>query len=120
MVTIRRFSALLVLFLMILPLGCSSEDGTTDKLQRVRVKNVTYREMAGGARILTGELENLSEVRIPVAQIDISLFDANNRRVESMLIEVRDIEPGASVEFREPVRSNLDIRGAKARAVFVP
>ena len=100
--------------------GCVRESSTTDELKRVHVKNVEYKEWQGGARILTGELENLTDVRIPVAQVDISLFDANNRRVESMKILVRDIDPGTSVSFREPVISNLDIRGARARAVFVP
>ena len=106
--------------LILLLSGCTREPSTTDELKRVRVKNVAYKEWSGGARILTGELENLTDVLIRVAQVDISLFDANNRRVESMKFEVRDIAPGSSVSFREPVISNLDIRGAKARAVLVP
>ena len=101
-------------------LGCQEPMGTTDASERVRVTNVTYQLMQGEARILKGELENLSNQRIPVAQIDISLFDATNRKVESMMVLVRDIEPGQSVSFREAVRSEYDIRGARARAVFVP
>jgi hypothetical protein len=106
--------------LVLTAMGCQDQTGTTDAHQRVRVSNVTYQLVEGGARILKGELENLSDQRIPVAQIDVSLFDANNRKVESMMVLVRDIEPGESVSFREPVRSKLDIRGARARAVFVP
>ncbi|NQV71900.1 hypothetical protein HQ496_02170 [bacterium] len=101
-------------------MGCQDQTVTTDANQRVRVSNVTYQLVEGGARILRGELKNLSDQRIPVAQIDVSLFDANNRKVESMMVLVRDIEPGQSVSFREPVRSKFDIRGARARAVFVP
>lgn len=103
-----------------LSFGCGTPAGTTDSGDRVRVSNVTYQELAGGARILRGDLENLSNERIPVAQIDISLYDESNRRVESLMVMVRDIEPGSKVSFREPVRSSLDIRGAKARAVFLP
>jgi len=116
----KRLVSVLASLIMLALFGCQQETGTTDELQRVRVNNVAYTELAGGARILTGELANLSDVAIRIAQIDISLFDADNRRVESMMIEVRNIEPGASVVFREAVRSDFDIRGAKARAVFVP
>jgi len=110
----------LAIVLSVFSIGCGSQQGTTDEGQRVRVTNVTYQLVQGGARILKGDLENLSQERIAVAQIDVSLFDANNRRVESMMVLVRNIEPGQSVAFREPVRSKLDIRGARARAVFVP
>ena len=110
----------LFLSLCLVGLACGSPSGTTDSKERVRVSNVTYQELSGGARILKGELENLSTERIPVAQIDISLYDPSNRKVESMMVLVRDIEPGAKVSFREPVRSSFDIRGAKARAVFLP
>ena len=114
-------TVLFTLFLISVSLaGCSKGSATTDETNRVRVKNVAYKEWRGGARILTGELENLTDILIPVAQIDISLFDANNRRVESLMILVRDIGPRASVSFREPVRSEFDIRGARVRAVFVP
>ena len=109
-----------IVCLCLISLGCGSPSGTTDSKERVRVSNVTYQELSGGARILKGELENLSTERISVAQIDVSLYDASNRRVESMKVLVRDIEVGAKVSFREPVRSSFDIRGAKARAVFLP
>ena len=122
--TIRRLlmsCSWAVFWIMVLTsMGCQDKTSTTDANQRVRVSNVTYQLVEGGARILKGELENLSDQRIPVAQIDVSLFDASNRKVESMMVLVRDIEPGQSVSFREPVRSKLDIRGARARAVFVP
>jgi len=114
------FNLFLLACLCVVSWACEGPFGTTDVSQRVRVTHVTYQELAGGARILKGDLENLSAERIAVAQIDVSLYDASNRKVESLMIVVRDIEPSSTVSFREPVRSVLDIRGAKARAVFLP
>ena len=101
-------------------MACNASEGTTDEALRVRVSNIAYQKMYGDARILTGDIENLSDERISVAQIDVSLYDPGNRKVESLMILVRDIESGATVSFREPVRSKFDIRSAKARAVFLP
>jgi len=98
--------------------GCS--DKTVDDLRRVSVEDVEYQLLPGGARILTGGVSNISEAQLPIVQIQISLFDEYNRRVDQMMIVVRDIEVGASVRFREAVRSDFDVRGARARSVLIP
>jgi len=99
-------------------IGCG--EATTDAQKRVRVQNITYKLHPGGARIITGEVKNLSDQYISIAQVDISLFDSDNRKVESMNVVVRDIAIDSLVSFREPVHSDFDVRGARARAVFLP
>ena len=109
---------IVLLVLSGLIVGCGSS--TTDSQKRVKVQNVSYMLHPGGARILTGEVKNLSSEDISIAQVEISLFDADNRKVESLNVVVRDILAGGIVSFREAVNSDFDIRGARARAVFIP
>ncbi len=108
--------AVLVVFLVTLASGCTSEpDGP-----RVAVHDVTYRELAGGARILTGRVENLSDRHIPVVQVQVSLFDERNFLTGQVGILVHDIPVDSSRAFREPIRHEADIRSARVRSVLVP
>lgn len=99
-------------------MGCAEE--TTDSQNRVRVQNVSYKHYPSGARILTGDVVNLSLEEISIAQIQISLFDADNRRVDELNVIVRNLAPDTVTSFREPIRSEFDIRGARPKRVFIP
>ena len=104
--------------LSILFVSCGSDASlTTD---RVKVSEVALEELPGGARILTGYLDNLSEEHISIAQVQFSLFDADNRRRDSMGVVVRDVPAGGRVFFREPIQSDFDIRGVRPKSVFLP
>ena len=98
--------------------GCSHK--TADDLRRIEVGEVEFQLLPGGARILTGIATNISAGPISIAQIRVSLFDGTNRKVDEMMIVVRDIKVNSSVHFREAVRSEFDVRGARPRSVLIP
>ena len=97
--------------------ACSetSEDATSS----IEVEDVKYSLLPGGARIVSGTLYNPTDAPVKNAQIQVSLFDMNNRQVDRMSITVQDVPPGERKRFREPVDSDMDIRGAKVRSVLV-
>lgn len=97
--------------------GCGESDDFRG--ERVRILDFQYQQTLGGSRMLSGRLENLSPEDIPVAQIQISLFDADNRRISSTYIIVRDIQAGDSTFFKEPIDTDLDVRGARVRTVLI-
>lgn len=115
-----RIDAMVVLGLLmsIFFLSCGNESSLTT--ERVRVSEVALEELPGGARILTGYLENLSEDDISIAQIQFSLFDADNRGRDSMGVVVRDVPAGGRVFFREAIQSDFDIRAVRPKSVFIP
>lgn len=95
--------------------GCGPATGGPE----LRVEGLELTQHASGARILTGTLSNNSGKAVSGAQIQITLFDGKNRRVDGMFAVVRDIPGNGSVGFREPVQSDYDVRGARVRSVLV-
>ena len=83
------------------------------------VEELKYSLLPGGARIVTGTLYNPTAETIRNAQVLISLFDENNRRVSSMSVTVKDVPPGERRDFRQAVDLDLDIRGASVKHVLV-
>jgi len=108
--------AVLLVSLLVLP-SCAGE---TSIQERVRVDDVAYRELAGGARILTGRVTNLTDTDIPVLQLQVSLFDERNYRNGTMPVVIHNIPADSFRTFREPVRSDADIRSARVRTVLIP
>lgn len=118
--TLRPVAALLVgMIAVVLSIGaCSSEDGEAERAPLV-VEDFRYRLLPGGARIISGSLHNPTEAAIRSAQIQVSLFDADNQKVAEMVIAVQNIAPGESKSFREPVDADGDVQAARVRSVLV-
>lgn len=96
--------------------GCGGED-TTAKL---RVEDFEFKLLPGGARIVSGIVYNDGDQPIRAAQVQISLFDGENRRVDAMFAVVRNLPAKGSVSFREAVQSELDdVSGARVRSVLL-
>ena len=83
------------------------------------VEDLSYTRLASGARIVTGQLYNPSDVELAGAQIQVSLFDGNNLRIGSIGIPVQNIPAGGRVSFRQPIDSKLDVQAARVRSVIV-
>jgi len=97
--------------------------GCTDNAQtrsQINVQDLRYRLLPGGARILTGTVVNDGEEPVSVAQIDVSLFDEDNRRISSMFVVVLNIEARGHKNFRKAVDVDLQIHGARVRGIIVP
>ncbi|MFQ5568668.1 MAG: FxLYD domain-containing protein [Rhodothermales bacterium] len=84
------------------------------------VEDFTYSLLPGGARVVMGKLYNPTSQWIRNAQIQIGLYDGDNRLVTTMSVVVRNIEPGQFMPFRKTVDEDVDIQGAKVRSVLVP
>ncbi|MEZ4702159.1 MAG: FxLYD domain-containing protein [Rhodothermales bacterium] len=109
-----------LVFLAVLFGGCGASTDETDAADtQVQVEDVRYAKLPGGARIVTGTLYNPTETPIRNAQIQISLYDENNVRVSTMSVTIQDVSPGSRKAFREPVDTDLDIRGASVKSVLV-
>ena len=86
---------------------------------RVEVEDFQYVQVPGGARIVMGKVYNRSAEAIRTAQLQVALYDEDNRRVGTMSVVVRDIGPGERKPFRQPVDAAEDVRGARVRSVLV-
>lgn len=98
--------------------ACESETQSDEKVQ-VKVEDVKYSLLPGGARVVTGTLFNPSDEDVKGAQIQISLFDGNNIKVSTMSVTVQNVAAGERKAFRQPVDSDLDVQGASVRSVLV-
>ena len=76
-------------------------------------------ETQGGQRQVMGTLRNTTANAIGGAQIKVSLFDANNVRIETMSVTVRDIPASGEVPFKKPLTTDATVQGARVRSVLV-
>ncbi len=115
----RSIHTILVVFAIILAsaTSCGGEENSRDVIY---VEDLRYRLLPGGARILTGVLVNEGAETLPFAQIEVSLFDSDNRRISSMFVAVRDVAAGGRQDFRQAVNSDLDVQGARVRNIILP
>ena len=112
---LRAVCACFVIVVAIALSGCARQGDTVPLV----VEDLSYQLLPSGARIVTGQLFNPSESEVAGAQIQVSLFDADNARVGSMSIPVQNIPAGGRVAFRQPVQSDVDVKAARVRSVIV-
>ena len=109
----------MVMSLLVGTLVSACSDNQVPDTDRLNVQDLHLRIHPGGARIITGRLVNLSSDPVTVAQIKITLFDADNLPISRMSVVLHNILPGDGVLFREPVDSDEDIRGARVKNILV-
>ena len=97
----------------------SGDGGAEADTGLVQVEDFQYARLAGDARVLTGEVYNPTDRLIKNVQVQVSLFDANNRRVSEMSIGVKDVPANGRRPFRQAIDSDLDVQGAKVRSLLV-
>ncbi len=116
-----RYFVLLMVVPMLWMAACGSADDASERaaLDSLRVEDFHYAKLPGGARIITGRLHNPSGAPIKNAQIQISLFDRDNRFIETMHVLVKDVPPVASKPFRQAVDGDAAIQRARVRSVLV-
>lgn len=108
-----------VIVVLLASIGCGEETGPEGGEERLYVDDFQYAEMPTGERIITGTVFNDTGDRVDNAQIQVSLFDEENRRVGTMSVSVGDLVPGDSVTFREPVDAGDEVVGARVRSIVV-
>lgn len=114
--SLRALSArALAVSLIALAAGCASNDSRT----ALRVEDLDFKLLPGGARFVSGTVHNDGNLPVNAAQVQISLFDDKNRRVDAMHAVIRDVPAGGSVKFREAVQSELPINGARVKSIIL-
>lgn len=93
-------------------------DAATADSASVWVEDLEYALLPTGARVLSGMLVNETGEEIRNAQIEVSLFDADNRRVETMQIPVQGVGPGQRKAFREHLDTDFDVRSVRVRSIL--
>lgn len=126
-----RLTSVVLVFLFLLAAGCGEEspqsppsaEGEGDQAAadtaKVTVEDFEYSELEDGTRVFTGELYNPTSEDIGHAQIEVVLLDENNRQIDKVNLEVRDILAGERKSFEEPLDSDVDVQQARVRTVFV-
>ena len=112
----KSISLTLVLAIVLVVFGCNKE-GETD-LSQLSVEDLTYQLLPSGARIVSGIVYNPTEDTIGSVQLQVSLFDKDNVRVDGLSILIRDLEAGSRVAFREPVNSDFDVTAARVKGMI--
>ena len=102
-------------------IGCGAAVGCIGRNDQpsLRVADLDYKLLPGGARIVSGTVHNDGADLVRAAQVQISLFDDKNRRVDGMHTVIRDVPPGGSVSFREPVQSEHPVSGARVKSIIL-
>ena len=109
------FAGVLIALSIALVSGC----GTSDPKTALRVEDLDFKLLPGGARFVSGTVHNDGNLPVNAAQVQISLFDDKNRRVDAMHAVIRDVPAGGSVKFREAVQSELPINGARVKSIIL-
>ncbi|RMF52075.1 MAG: hypothetical protein D6746_17085 [Bacteroidetes bacterium] len=121
--TRRAFLGTWLLLAALLPAACGgrgdAEAPEAGPEPTVHVADFTFQQLPGDVRVLTGRVVNPTDTPIAHAQLQVSLFDADNRRIGSMIIVVDDIPARGEQAFREVIDSDEDIRGARVRSILV-
>ena len=98
--------------------GMDAQAGAQADSAEVWVEDFGYSLLPGGGRVLTGTFVNATGAEIRNAQVQVSLFDGDNRLASTMHIPVQNIGPGERKPFREPLDTDLDIRSARVRSIL--
>ncbi|MBT8401870.1 MAG: FxLYD domain-containing protein [Rhodothermia bacterium] len=105
--------------LLVLSIALAGGCGTNDSKTALRVEDLDFKLLPGGARFVSGTVHNDGTLPVNAAQVQISLFDDKNRRVDAMHAVIRDVPAGSSVVFREAVQSELAINGARVKSIIL-
>ena len=117
----RKPLIVVLTMLLLATQACGGEAGDKEKDPegRVEVEDFQYVQVPGGARIVMGKVYNRSDEAIKAAQLQVALYDEDNRRIGTMSVVVRHIGPGERKAFRQPVDAAEEVRGARVRSVLV-
>jgi hypothetical protein len=113
----RAFAcASMIVGLLLLTAACGSDQSGAD-LEVIEPRLV---QTPGGERSFTGTLVNNRSSALAVAQVEVALYDDDGSAVERIQIEVNDIPAQDSVEFRQPIDSDLRFSQAQVQRVLAP
>ncbi len=89
--------------------ACGGETPTYD------VADLRLKSEGGDYPTLTGVLVNTGAVPISSADVSVMLYDDQNRPLDEVLVQVRNVASGDSARFEE----RLDLRAGAAKLKYV-
>ena len=110
-------------FLFVLASGlaaCNGSDSSSPSAAaQLKVEDPALTRLEDGTRLFTAKIYNPTDQSLNRAQVQVTLLDANNRRVGTMAVEVSNIAAQDTTAFRQPVDSREDVSGARVKSVMV-
>ena len=97
--------------------GCGGNESSS--ASQLSVEDFRYVRLSNGERQVMGTLRNAGASPVRAAQVEVSLFDADNVRIGSMDVTVQDIPANGTKQFEQPIDSDKLIDGARVRSVLV-
>lgn len=111
----RTLSILVFVFFALALGACGGEEDARD----VHVRDFRLVEAPSGDRQVMGTLHNAGSKDIENAQVQVTLFDGDNVRIETMNVPVSDIPASGEVEFKQALDTEADVEGARVQSVLV-
>ena len=96
--------------------ACGGDSGSGE----ASVVNPRLLQAQTGERIFAGTLVNQGSSTISIAEVEVALYDDQGSRIETMRIQVQDVRPNDSTEFKQTVDSDRPIQQAQVQNVLVP
>ncbi|MFP4229127.1 MAG: FxLYD domain-containing protein [Salinivenus sp.] len=109
------FTLLLVVTASLLG-GCGSDESA----EEVEVIEPRLVKTQNGERAFAGTLVNPGSQSIPIAQVEVALYDDNGSEIETVRIDVEDIPAKDSMDFDGPIDSDRSFSQAQVKSVMTP
>lgn len=79
------------------------------------VQDLRLQRKGSGYPTLTGYVVNRGETAIASADVSVTLYDDENRVLEDVMVQVRDVAAGDSARFEQ----QLDLQAGRAKVKYV-
>lgn len=110
-----RPAIILTVILLLLGSGCRNGGGSSN----LSVEDFRYVQLPSGERQVMGTVHNPRDRQIASAQVQVSLYDENNVRIDQMQVIVQNIPASGTKSFKATVDVEADIQGARVRGILV-
>ena len=89
--------------------------GCAERAVRAEVSNLRLQREGTSYPTLTGYLVNQSDAPIASADVFVTLYDDQNRPVDDVLVQVRNVPAGDSARFEQ----RLDLQAGAAKLKYI-
>lgn len=100
--------------------GVASGCGDGERNGNVEVVNPQLLQAPNGDRLFAGTLVNGRSSTIGIAEVEVALYAEDGSQIETMRIQVQDIAPQDSAEFKQVIDSDRPIQQAQVQNVLIP
>lgn len=116
----RRLGPVLLAILLLVGAGVLGGCGSGEGADGVEITNPRLVQTPGGQRAFSGTLVNTGSRLIPIAQVEVALYDDTGSEIETIRIEVEDIPAQDSVDFSGTIDSDRAFSQAQVKSVLTP